>query len=93
MKKVVVFVTARDAGQVSAAILRAGGDRLGNYSESLSTALTQGFETLRALDEKKIEFACDDDTYAEVVEAIWAITPKYATTVDSWALETLQPSR
>ncbi len=90
MRKVIVFVATRDADRVCDAIARTAGGKLGNYSESVSRALSQGFGTLQALDEKRIEFACDDDTYTAVVEAIYDTVPRYATTVDSWALETLE---
>lgn len=89
MRKVVVFVSERDAADISAAIARTGGSRLGNYSESVSHAASFEHGSLRALDEKRIEFACDDDTYAAVLAAIGAVTLGYPTTVDSWSLETI----
>ena len=88
MRKVVVFVSSPEADQVCDVIARTGGARIGNYSESIAHAPVQGYGSLRALDEKKIEFACDDDTYAAVVAAIGTMEPRNSATVDSWSLET-----
>ncbi len=86
MKKVVVFVTSGQAEHVRGAIHRAGCGLLGNYSATLYSAQTSG--ALRAIDEERIEFSCDDDTYHSIVEAIEAVSPIYAPTVDSWSMET-----
>ena len=89
MRKVVVFVSERDAADISAVIARTGGGRLGNYTESIAQASALGYGSLRAIDEKRIEFACDDDTYAAVLEAIGTVAAGYPATVDSWSLETI----
>ena len=88
MRKVVVFVSSTEADKVCDVIARTGGSRIGNYSESIARAPIQGYGALQALDEKKIEFACDDDTYAAVVAAIDTMQPQNSATVDSWSLET-----
>ena len=94
MRKVVVFVSWRDADRVSLAIAETGGMRVGNYSQSVSRAITQGgYGSLRAADESKIEFACDDKTYTAIIEAIYDVVPRYTVTVDSWEMETFAAYR
>lgn len=88
MKKVVVFVTASQANSVREAIGRVGQGRLGNYAESTHTSLA-GFGQ-RAIDEERIEFACDDATFAAVVSAIDDTAPLFTPTIDSWNMEVLE---
>lgn len=88
MKKVVVFVSSPEAGRVRQAIAITGGNRLGNYSESVAHAFASAHNSLRVVDEEKFEFACDDDTYAAVLAAIDGIAPRHSATVDSWSMET-----
>jgi hypothetical protein len=88
MRKVVVFVSSSQADLVREAIAGAGEGRLGNYTETLCAArYVPGLP--RALDEERIEFACDDETYASILSAIDHVSPVYAPTVDSWSLETI----
>lgn len=89
MRKVVVFVSSSQAGLVREAIGEAGRGRLGNYSETVCTA--QGApHGARAIDEERIEFACDDATYRSILTAIDGVSPVFAPTVDSWSLETME---
>ncbi len=87
MKKVVVFVSAPEAQRVHEAIAVSGAGRLGNYSSTVSDACMPATPvSLRAVAEERIEFACDDDTYADILHAIDGVSP--FTAVDSWSLET-----
>jgi hypothetical protein len=83
MKQVVVFVTAAEATRVRNVIGLVGEGRLGNYRES---TLTSTATANRALDEQRIEFACDDETFTHVLDAIDEIAPGVST-VDSWNAE------
>ncbi len=87
MKKVIVFVSSPEARRVRDTIAVTAGNKLGNYSESVAHAFA-GHDSLRVMDEEKIEFACDDDTYAAVVAAIESMVPRHSATVDSWSMET-----
>lgn len=93
MRQVVVFISSRDADSVREVIARTGTGRLGNYTESVSRALTPCYGAPKALDERKIEFACDDETYSAIVAAIHDSVPSFAATVDSWSMETLAYAR
>lgn len=89
MRKVVVFVSAPEAALVRDAIVLSGGNKLGNYTESMfSTGSYDYTNAPRVTDEEKIEFACDDETYATIVSAIDEVVPRPHATVDSWSLET-----
>lgn len=93
MKQVVVFVSSRDAQRVGAAIVRTGGDRIGNYIESVTHTASLQYGELKAMDEKKFEFACDDETYAAILKAIDLERPYHPTTVEWWPLETMSTVR
>lgn len=98
MRKVVVYVPSDHADVVREAIGRAGGGRLGNYAEcTFSSRGTGRFRplegaapaigevgVLQAVDEEKIEFACDDETYEAVVAAIRHVHPYEEPAIDSW---------
>ena len=86
MKKVVVFAPVVDVERVREAIGSVGAGKIGNYMESLLHTLTGSVGRLRAMDEEKIEFACDDETYRRILAAIGVAAPLSA--VDSWNLET-----
>ncbi len=86
MKKVVVFVSAPDASVMRTVIVESGKGRLGNYSSTVSHTHTGFSGAMRLVDEERIEFACDDDTFADIVSAIDSISPN--TSVDSWNLDT-----
>lgn len=81
MRKVVVFVSAPDAGPVRDAIELSGAGRLGNLSSTIRQGSYSG--SMRSIDEERIEFACDDATYADILNAIDVVSPRYAA-VDSW---------
>lgn len=88
MRKVVVFVGVSDAGRVRNAIALSGGERLGNYSETVfSSPLLRTHNAPRVIDEEKIEFACDDETYRAIVSAINHTIPATGAVVDSWSIE------
>jgi hypothetical protein len=87
MKKVVVFVSAPEAERVHQVIATSGAGRLGNFSTTVSHAFAAPTgTTLHAIDEERIEFSCDDETYASILNAIDNVSP--FTSVDSWSLET-----
>ncbi len=86
MKKVVVFVSAPEAGEVREAIALSGAGRLGNYSSTVNHVHTGFGDSMRAIDEERIEFACDDDTFATIIDAINGIAPRYAA-VESWNMD------
>ncbi len=93
MRKVVVFIGSRDADIVRDAIAGRSAGLLANYSESVSRAMVGEYGSLRALDERRIEFVCDDDTYHSIVEAIKTAVPPYAASIDSWSMETYAHAR
>ena len=86
MKKVVVFVSAPDAGEVRDAIAQSGGGRIGNYTATVNHVHTGYSGALKVVDEERIEFACDDATFADIVTAINGLKNSYAA-VDSWNLD------
>ncbi len=83
-----MFIGTRDADIVREAITGSGAGLLANYSESISRAITGEYGSMRALDERRFEFACDDDTYRVIVGAIKTAVPPYAVSIDSWSMET-----
>ncbi len=85
MKKVVVFVSSSQADMVREAIGVAGQGRIGNYSETIQAAAAAAAPG-RAIDEERIEFACDDETYISIISAIDGVAPVFGPTVDSWSL-------
>ncbi len=87
MKKVVVFVSAPEASEVRNAIAQSGAGRLGNFSSSVNHVHSGYTSSLKVIDEERIEFACDDSTFADIVTAIGGISP-YAS-VDSWNLDSI----
>lgn len=87
MKKVVVYVTESEARSVREAIAGFGQSRIGNYTES---TFRGGTGSARTMSEERIEFACDDATFAQVLAAIDTAAPLYGPTVDSWNLEMLE---
>lgn len=91
MRKVVVFVGAPEAERVRDVIALSGGERLGNYSKTVySSAHLYAQNVPRVIDEEKIEFACDDDTFMAIVSAINCAVPATGAVVDSWSIESYQ---
>ncbi len=86
MKKVVVFVSAPEAQNVRNAITVTGAGKLGNYSSSVDHVHTGYTGAMRVIDEERIEFACDDATFADILTAIDDVSPRYAA-VESWNLD------
>jgi hypothetical protein len=86
MKKVVVFVSAPEAGGVREAIAQSGAGRIGNYSETVNHVHTGYSGAPRVVDEERIEFACDDATFVDIMSAIDGLSP-HSAAVDSWNLD------
>ncbi len=87
MKRVVVFVSVPEAGEVRNAIIQSGAGRLGNYSATLNHVHTGTANSLRVIDEERIEFACDDATFVAIASAIGGVSPY--TSVESWNTDNL----
>ncbi len=88
MRKVVVYVSAPEAHVVKDAIALSGAGRIGNYSATTNHSAAGYSDALQVVDEERIEFACDEATYADVITAINNASPLYAA-VDSWSLDLL----
>lgn len=101
MRKVVVYVPVQHADRIRSVIGEAGGGKIGNYSHATFTTRGTGrfrpeaganpaigeVGKLEAVDEEKIEFVCDDETFAAVIAAIRKEHPYEEPAIDSWPIE------
>ena len=99
--KIVVFVPATHADAVREAIGRAGGGRMGHYSDcSFSVSGIGRFRPeqgarpaigqvgeVEQVDEERIEFMCDSRLVKEVIAAIVRAHPYEEPAIDLWPLE------
>ncbi len=101
MRKVVIYVPHDHAEKIRETVAEAGGGKIGNYSHVTFSSEGVGrfmpgegahpaigeVGKLQAVDEVKIEFACDDDTFAAVVDAVKKVHPYEEPAIDSWPLD------